>query len=167
MFSKPAFTANSASSYQAEESRPGVEGRLQYWHSWGETGRLEIAGGIHSEPQSSGFDFRCRRTCTPWIGSSGRSRSWSFPECFSMAGMCRCWARFRPATIRCPMGEVIPVRSNGGWAQMRIPITSRLAFNVYGGNAGAAGGGSEPRQSSRATPRISAISCTASLPMSS
>src|SRR5258708_12972005 len=32
-----------------------------------------------------------------------------------------------------PNGNLIPVRSNGGWAQMRVPITSRLAFNLYGG----------------------------------
>jgi hypothetical protein len=32
-----------------------------------------------------------------------------------------------------PNGQIVPVRSNGGWAQMRIPITARLAFNIYGG----------------------------------
>jgi hypothetical protein len=32
-----------------------------------------------------------------------------------------------------PNGQAIPVGSNGGWGQMRIPITSRLTFNIYGG----------------------------------
>src|SRR5262249_14436374 len=32
-----------------------------------------------------------------------------------------------------PTGSIIPVQSTGGLAQLRIPITSRLAFNIYGG----------------------------------
>ena len=32
-----------------------------------------------------------------------------------------------------PDGRAIPVGSNGGWTQMRIPITPRLALNIYGG----------------------------------
>src|SRR5579871_3258032 len=38
-----------------------------------------------------------------------------------------------PGFSMLPNGRIIPVRSNGGWAQMRIPITARLAFNFYGG----------------------------------
>ena len=30
-----------------EDSGPGGEGRLEFWHRWSETGRLEIAGGFH------------------------------------------------------------------------------------------------------------------------
>ena len=60
-------------------------------------------------------------------------RNWNFPECFSMAGMYRFWARLPPGFTVLPNGQIVPVRSNGGWAQIRIPITSRLAFNIYGG----------------------------------
>jgi len=46
--SVPAATPASPETYQQEEeSRPGVEGRLELWRRWGETGRLEIAGGVH------------------------------------------------------------------------------------------------------------------------
>jgi hypothetical protein len=32
-----------------------------------------------------------------------------------------------------PNGRLVPVRSSGGWGQMRVPVTQRLAFNIYGG----------------------------------
>ncbi len=32
-----------------------------------------------------------------------------------------------------PYGEVNAVHSTGGWAQIRVPITARLAWDVYGG----------------------------------
>ncbi|HMD48249.1 MAG TPA: hypothetical protein VKG79_04085, partial [Bryobacteraceae bacterium] len=32
-----------------------------------------------------------------------------------------------------PSGSIIAVHSTGGWAQIRVPITARLAFDVYGG----------------------------------
>lgn len=32
-----------------------------------------------------------------------------------------------------PYGEVSAVHSTGGWAQIRVPITTRLAWDVYGG----------------------------------
>ena len=123
---------NSASSYQPEESRPGVEGRLQYWHSWGETGRLEIAGGIHQNRNHLG------RVSLP---SNVYSVDWFFrpiPK-LEFSGMffhgrnVQVLGALPPGYNTLPDGRSIPVRSNGGWGQMRIPITSRLAFNVYGG----------------------------------
>jgi|SRR5579871_1273770 len=124
--------SNSTEPYQVEESRPGVEGRLEYWQSWGETGRLEIAGGIHynrnhlgdvslpSDVYSVDWFFRPLRKLE-FSGMLFRGRNvpvlGALPPGFSML----------------PNGQIIPVRSNGGWAQMRIPITARLAFNFYGG----------------------------------
>ena len=32
---------------QQEYSRPGAEGRLEFWHRWSDTERVELAGGYH------------------------------------------------------------------------------------------------------------------------
>jgi hypothetical protein len=118
--------------YQVEESRPGVEGRLEYWQSWGETGRLEIAGGIHYNRNHLG-DVS--------LPSNVYSVDWFFRPLrkLEFSGMLfhgrnvPVLGALPPGFSLLPNGQIVPVRSNGGWAQMRIPITARLAFNIYGG----------------------------------
>jgi len=118
--------------YQVEESRPGVEGRLEYWQRWGETGRLEIAGGIHYNRNHLG-DVS--------LPSNVYSVDWFFRPLrkLEFSGMLfhgrnvPVLGALPPGFSMLPNGQIVPVRSNGGWAQMRIPITSRLAFNIYGG----------------------------------
>ena len=122
----------SAESYQVEESRPGAEGRVEYWQRWGETGRLEIAGGIHYNRNHLG-DVS--------LPSDVYSVDWFFRpfQKIELSGMffhgrnVPVLGALPPGYTLLPNGQIVPVRSNGGWAQMRIPITSRLAFNVYGG----------------------------------
>jgi len=117
---------------QKEYSRPGVEGRVELWHRWGDTERVEIAGGVHynrnyvvsvavpselysldwflrpvSKLEFSGFFFHGQNVSTLGALQPGFTTEWT--------------------------GNVIPVMSTGGWAQIRVPITSRLAFDVYGG----------------------------------
>lgn len=117
---------------EGQESRPGPEGRLEYWHSWSETGRLEIAGGIHVNRN------RFSGVSTP---SNIYSLDWFFrplPK-VEFSGMyfhgrnVTVLGALRPGFTVLPNGRVIPVRSSGGWAQMRIPVTNRVALNFYGG----------------------------------
>lgn len=113
-------------------SRPGAEGRLEMWHRWGETGRIEIAGGMHVNRNRVG------QVSTP---SDVYSLDWFFrplPK-LEFSGMffhgrnVSTLGALRPGFTFLTDGRVIPVRSNGGWGQMRLPVTSRLAFNIYGG----------------------------------
>ncbi len=118
--------------YQVEESRPGVEGRLEYWQRWGETGRLEIAGGIHYNRNHLG-DVS--------LPSNVYSVDWFFLPIrkIELSGMyfhgrnVPVLGALPPGFTMLTNGQTVPVVSNGGWAQLRIPITSRLAFDVYGG----------------------------------
>jgi hypothetical protein len=118
--------------YQVEESRPGVEGRLEYWQRWGETGRFEIAGGIHYNRNHMG-DVS--------LPSNVYSVDWFFRPIrkIELSGMyfhgrnVPVLGALPPGFSMLPNGQTVPVVSNGGWAQLRIPITSRLAFDVYGG----------------------------------
>ena len=38
---------NPSTAQQQEYSRPGAEGRLELWHRWNDTQRIEVAGGYH------------------------------------------------------------------------------------------------------------------------
>jgi hypothetical protein len=113
-------------------SRPGAEGRLELWRRWGETGRLEIAGGMHVNRNHVG------QVSVP---SDVYSVDWFFRpvQKIEFSGMffhgrnVSVLGALRPGFTVQPGGRIMPVRSNGGWAQMRLPITTRLAFNLYGG----------------------------------
>jgi hypothetical protein len=115
-----------------EYSRPGVEGRFELWRRWGETGRLEIAGGIH---------VNSNRVGSISLPSDVYSVDWFFrpmPK-IEFSGMffhgrnVATLGALRQGFTTLPNGRMIPVLSNGGWAQVRFPITSRLAFDIYGG----------------------------------
>jgi len=117
---------------QKEYSRPGVEGRFELWHRWGDTDRVEIAGGLHyGRNHVNNIDVPSEIYSVDWFLRPVAKLEFSgmffhgqnvtplgaLPEGFN-----ELWN-----------GNVIPVHSTGGWAQIRVPITSRLAFDIYGG----------------------------------
>jgi len=130
--SNPNNMLASAESYQVEESRPGAEGRVEYWQRWGETGRLEIAGGIHyNRNHLGGFSLPSDVYSVDWFFRPFQKVE--FSGMFFHGRNVPVLGALPPGYTLLPNGQIVPVRSNGGWAQMKIPITSRLAFNIYGG----------------------------------
>jgi len=115
----------------SEYSRPGAEGRLELWRRWGETGRIEIAGGMH---------VNRNRVGSISVPTDVYSVDWFFRPLprLEFSGMffdgrnVSVLGALRGFTVL-PNGRLIPVRSSGGWGQMRLPVTTRLAFNIYGG----------------------------------
>ncbi len=131
-------TATSADSYaspqpgqQTEDSSPGGEGRLEFWRRWSETGRLEIAGGFHVNRN------HVARFSLP---SDVYSLDWFFRP-FSKVEFSGMFFHGRNVAVLGGLqqgftvigGRWIAVPSTGGWAQLRFPITPRLAFDIYGG----------------------------------
>jgi hypothetical protein len=117
---------------RTEYSRPGVEGRLELWRHWGETGRLEIAGGIHVNSNHVGpVSLPSDIYSVDWFYRplSKLEFSGMFFHGRNVAPL----GALRQGFTAFANGRVIPVRSNGGWAQIRVPVTTRLAFNIYGG----------------------------------
>lgn len=116
----------------SEVSRPGVESRVEYWRRWGDTGRLEIAGGVHYNRNHVG---------SAAVPSEIYSVDWffrplpklEFSGLFFHGQNVSPLGALRSGFTILPGGQVIAVTSSGGWGQMRVPITSRLAFNIYGG----------------------------------
>jgi len=116
---------------QTEDSSPGGEGRLEFWRRWSETGRLEIAGGFHANRNHVG------RFSLP---TNVYSVDWFFRP-FSKLEFSGMFFHGRNVAVLGGLqqgftvlnGRWIAVPSNGGWAQLRFPITPRLAFDIYGG----------------------------------
>ena len=130
--SNPAQTPSSATAYQTESSRPGAEARVEYWHRWGESGRLEIAGGFH---------FNRNHLGAYSLPSNVYSMDWFFRpiQRIEFSGMffqgrnVPVLGALPPGFTIFPNGQAASVSSSGGWAQMHVPITSRLAWNIFGG----------------------------------
>jgi hypothetical protein len=122
------YSSNPAQEY----SWPGAEGRLQLWHRWGETERFEIAGGYH---------FNENRVSEKLFSSEVYSVDWflrpasklEFSGMFFHGQNVATLGALPQGFVAMPYGKVIAVHSTGGWAQIRVPISARLAWNVYGG----------------------------------
>jgi hypothetical protein len=116
---------------QTEDSSPGGEGRLEFWRRWSETGRLEIAGGFHVNRN------HVARFSLP---TNVYSVDWFFRP-FSKVEFSGMFFHGRNVAVLGGLqqgftvlnGRWIAVPSTGGWAQLRFPITPRLAFDIYGG----------------------------------
>jgi len=118
---------------QPEYSRPGGEGRVQLWHSWGDNGRIEIAGGYH---------YNQNRVVETLIPSEIYSLDWFIRPISKLEFSGAFFGGQNVGTLGgLPQGYIAHayrpvingVRAIGGWAQFRVPITARLAWDLYGG----------------------------------
>ena len=112
-------------------ARPGYEGRFELWSQLGENRRIEIAPGFH---QSSS------RVVGQSVPSQIFSLDWlirpvariDFTGAFFQGQNVGVLGALRQSvTIR--NGAAIPVQSLGGWAQVKVRITPRLALDGFGG----------------------------------
>jgi len=117
---------------QTEDSSPGAESRVEFWRQWSETGRIEIAGGFHvNRNHVARFSLPSNIYSLDWF-----VRPWSkveFSGTYFHGRNVAVLGGLRQGFAVLPGGKWLSVRSNGGWAQLRFPITSRLTFDIYGG----------------------------------
>jgi hypothetical protein len=114
-----------------EHPEPGVETRVELWRRWSDTRRLEIATGFHDNSSSVGSSS---------ITSRVYSVDWLLRPLDHLELTGFLYTGQNVADLGAlPQGFVFyyyrahAVQSNGGWAQLRIPVTQRLAFDFYGG----------------------------------
>ncbi|HLH42789.1 MAG TPA: hypothetical protein VKV74_07380 [Bryobacteraceae bacterium] len=113
-------------------ARPGYEGRLEFWSQPSESRRIEIAPGYHwSDSHVLGTSVPSRIFTVDWLirpvsrvdltGAffSGKNAGilGGLPQGIDFAD------RWRP--------QAVPAM--GGWAQVKLRLTPRLTFNLYGG----------------------------------
>jgi hypothetical protein len=117
---------------EPEHAQPGVEGRFELWKQWGENTRVEIAPGFHENASTvANSDVSTHIFSIDWL-----IRPVKFIELtgFFYNGQNVAPLGALPQGFTLIYGERYrPVHSTGGWAQLRFPITQRLAFDIYGG----------------------------------
>ena len=113
-------------------SRPALEGRFAYWHKFGDVRKFEIAPGFHvSNTHVHGQTVPSRIGSVDWSITplSKIQFTGTFYKGQNVASLGSLGNGF---TFR-PDDSVRPVHTSAGWAQVSLPVTRRLTFNVFAG----------------------------------
>ena len=114
------------------KSRPGYEGRFEFWAQQGDNRRIEIAPGFHA-------------STTRVLGQDAASRIFSIDWLIRPAARVDITGQFfqgqntgvlgglRQGVSIVYGGRLKPVEGAGGWAQLKVRVTPRLTWNIYGG----------------------------------
>jgi hypothetical protein len=126
------YQATSATVYEVEAARPGLEGRVEFWRDFGAGRRLEIAPGFHIStshvdhtPVPSGL-FSMDWLVSPWRKLEFTGALFKGENVTHLGGVGEGFVVVGPQQVR-------PVHSQGGWAQRAIPVTDRLSFHFFTG----------------------------------
>jgi len=114
-----------------EHAQPGVEGRFEVWRQWGENTRIEIAPGFHENSSTVGAsNVDSHLFSLDWLIKPVKYIEFTgfFYNGQNIANLGALPQGFVPR-----YNGTAPVHSTGGWAQVRFPVTERLAFDIYGG----------------------------------
>ncbi len=117
--------------YTVAKSRPGFEGRFEFWGASGESRRIEIAPGFHvSDTQLLGQSAPSRIFSLDWLI---RPVSWfDFTGQFFQGENTGVIGGLRQG-VSVFNGSVRSVQAAGGWAQLKFRLTKRASLNFYGG----------------------------------
>ncbi len=117
----------------AERQRPGLEGRFEFWHRWGEAARIELAPGFHYSRAYVGDDAVPSHVfSTDWLIRPVRRIDFTgaFFQGQNVQGLGGLPQGF---TLFYKPYRIVPVRSWGGWSQLQFALTPRLTAHLYGG----------------------------------
>jgi len=112
--------------------RPGVEGRFEFWRTFGENARIEIAPGFHeSTTHAGGFSAPSRLGTVDWLVqpvAKIRFTGMFFTgeNAAGLGGLHQGFSIFNDT-------RAVPIGVSGGWAQVSYLATKRLTFNIFGG----------------------------------
>jgi hypothetical protein len=112
-------------------SRPGIEGRFEWWGEYGK-GRFEIAPGFHvSQTHVAAQSLASRIFSVDWM-----LRPFSrmdFTGQFFQGENVGVIGGLRQGVVFRREGYAHAVRAQGGWAQFTVRATPRWTFHLYGG----------------------------------
>jgi hypothetical protein len=117
---------------ELEPNRPGIEGRVAYWHKFDDRRRFEIGSGFHaSTTHVLGEDIPSRVYSIDWMAAPW-SKLQITGTMFRGENFSDLGGLPRGVTIA-EDGQVVPIHAGGGWAQVSSPLTSRLTLNIFSG----------------------------------
>src|SRR5262249_43421721 len=108
------------------------EGRLAFWHTFNDNHRLEVAPGFHiSTTHVGGLSAKSRLASldwkmTPWWKLEFSGTAFHGQNAAGLGALGNGFALLPNRSVR-------SVDSSGGWAQLSLPVTSRLKFNLFSG----------------------------------
>ncbi len=116
-------------------SRPGYEGRVEFWTETGRS-RFEIAPGFHaSSSRVIGQSIPSRIFSVDWLvrplARVELTGTFFNGENVGVIGGLRQGVSISPGYSQGPYAK--PVHAMGGWAQLKIRVTQRASFNLFGG----------------------------------
>jgi hypothetical protein len=127
-------TADATTEYAStlSSSRPGIEGRFEYWRTFGEHARIEIAPGFHtSETHVAGVSIPSRLFTVDWLIQP--MSKLQFTGLFFTGENVSVIGGLRGGFTVFPSNLIRSVDAIGGWAQLSYLPTNRLTFNFYTG----------------------------------
>jgi hypothetical protein len=130
-------TADATTEYAStlSSARPGIEGRFEFWRKFGEHARIEIAPGFHtSDTHVAGGSVPSRLFTVDWLIEP--MRKVQFTGLFFTGENASVIGGLRGGFTVFPSNLIQAVGATGGWAQLSYLATSRLTFNIYGGQEG-------------------------------
>lgn len=114
-----------------EKARPAYEGRLNFFKG-SEKRRVEIAPGVSlSTSHVAGTSVASHLATVDWLARPVAAVEFTgaFFHGEDAAGL----GALRQGFTVLNNGSVLPVHTNGGWAQIALIATPRLSFHLYGG----------------------------------
>ncbi len=117
-----------------DRSRPGVEGRFEFFQNLGGARRLEIAPGFHvSQTHVAGGSVPSQLFSTDWLFRFAKPLELTgfFFTGQNVANLATTGIR-QGFSILGP-GQIVAVHSTGGWTQLKIAATERLSFHLMTG----------------------------------
>jgi hypothetical protein len=122
---------NVSSQGYVESGRPAIQARFGLEHRWSDTTRIAFGVGGHaSQSHILGQSVPSRVISADAVYKPLNKIELS-GTIFHGENFANLGGEGPGMTIR--DGTAIPIRGNGGWLQLALPLTSRLTFDVYGG----------------------------------
>jgi hypothetical protein len=120
-------------------SRPALEGRFAFWHKFDDIRKFEIGSGFHvSSTHVDGATVPSRIASLDWSITplSKLQFTGTFYHGQNVASLGSLGNGFTFGRY----DTVHAVHTSAGWAQVSLPVTKRLTFNVFGGLEDDSGG---------------------------
>ena len=119
---------------QVEAARPGLEGRYEFWHDFGGGRRFELAPGFHVSTSHVAGDavpsrlFSMDWLVIPWrkLEFTGALFTGENVTHLGTGGVGQGFVILGPQQVK-------PLPSQGGWAQLTVPVTERFSFHFFSG----------------------------------
>ena len=116
-----------------ERYRPGLEGRFEFFRKFEGERRIEIAPGFHtSASHAAGGSAPSNLFFLDWA-LAPVSRVELTGDFFSGQNVAHFGTGVRQGFWIARPGNLLPVHSRGGWAQLKLVATDRLSFHLLAG----------------------------------